>query len=410
MINKPAHTNRKFYLHLLWLSVLLVVFTLWTGWIHLLWVVGVLVLMGVFAKQSRKILRLVFSNYWVTTPLYMIGAILLAIFVRVFIFEVYTIPSGSMKQTILPGDKIFASKLHYGPYIPASLKEVPWLKIIYAITNRQDTTAAGTGQRLPGITRIKQNDVIVFKNPENSEAYIKRCAGLPGDTIRLDGDKLYVNGNRISNPPTVQHDYLMVTNNDQKQKEWAKDTNIRLKGHSGEKSEVTLTFKEKTNLIRKSWVDSLLLMTPTRRHSRYAQKYKDKAAVINQKAQSGLFGKDSSRNGWKQFHFGPLYIPAKGEEVLLNEENLWLYKNIIQNEGHRINTKNGKIFIDGKRREHYRFRHSYYFMLGDNRCHSSDSRSWGFVPKYNIIGKAVLVLFSNTSNQVRWKRFFTIIK
>jgi signal peptidase I len=135
-------------------------------------------------------MNLLFSKNWIKSSIYLLLAFLLAIFMRVFLLEVYTIPSSSMKQTLLPGDKVLVNKLRYGPYLPGSLKDIPWLNIFYTGNNEWKNNTIKPGIRLKGYGNIQRGDVMVFEQPTNRQAYIKRCMGLPGDSLRLSGDSL----------------------------------------------------------------------------------------------------------------------------------------------------------------------------------------------------------------------------
>jgi signal peptidase I len=337
-------------------------------------------------------------------------AFLLAIFMRVFLLEVYTIPSSSMKQTLVPGDKIVVNKLRYGPYLPGSLKDIPWLNIFYTGNNEWKNNTIKPGIRLKGYGNIQRGDVMVFEQPTNRQAYIKRCMGLPGDSLRLSGDSLYVDGQRVKPAPTLKHDYLVAADDSNKLEAWVKEVGIPLWQRDKDKWKTSLTIPQKKQLKQSGWADSLVLLTDARKASFYAQRNRYNTRASTRYGRSVTFGNDSAITGWKKFSFGPLYIPQKGETIELNSKNLQLYKPVIEKyEGHRIKQKNGNVFIGGNKQNKYRFTQNYYFMLGDNRCHSSDSRTWGLVPESHIIGKAEFVLFSSWHGEVRWSRFFKVI-
>jgi signal peptidase I len=396
MNNASSDAYKKFYLTLILLAGIVVLFIVWSGWVKQVGLIGLLLIIAVFPGKTQKIPSIIRSNYWFITPLYLILAFLLAIFFRVFVAEVYTIPSGSMEQTLLPGDKVLVSKLRYGPYLPASLKEVPWLNVFYPGNNQKQSTYRETGRRVKGCGQYQRNDVMVFKHPQSHQAYIKRCVGLPGDSLRLAGEALYANGNKVQLPLTLKHDYLICTQANKKLKSWIKNQNASLKILPKEKMKANLTLALKRKLRALPWIDSLVLMTDSVKTHVYERKNWPNYRSLHREVCSGLIYGDSSNTGWKDFSFGLLYIPKKGEKISLNGKNLQLYRQAIErHEGHTIKQKNGEIYIDGQKRELYRFTQNYYFMLGDNRCHSSDSRSWGFVPESHIIGKAEFVLFSN---------------
>ena len=253
-----------------------------------------------------------------------------------------------------------------------------------------------TGMRLNGYGSIRRNDVMVFEHPGSHKAYIKRCAGLPGDSLWLAGESLYANGKKVQLPPTVKHEYLIFTKDDQNLKGWMKNQSASLRILSKDQTIANMTLAAKTKLRTLPRIDSLVLMTDSVKTSVYGREHWPNYRRFHQEARSGLIYGDSSNTGWNDFSFGPLYIPQKGESIPLNGKNLHLYREIIkEHEGQQVKQNKGKVMIDGKRQRYYRFTRNYYFMLGDNRCHSSDSRSWGFVPESHIIGKAEFILFSN---------------
>jgi len=411
MNNALRDEHKKFHLSLILLAGLLVLFIIWTGWLKPVGLIGLLLIMAVFPGKTKKIRNIIRSNYWFKTPLYLILAFLLAIFFRVFVAEIYSIPSSSMEQTLLPGDKVWVSKLRYGPYLPASLKEVPWLNVFYSGNNQKQTKYRETGRRLKGYGQFQRNNVMVFKHPQNYQAYIKRCVGLPGDSLRLAGEALYANGKQVQLLPTLKHDYLIYTQVNKKLKSWTGNKNIRLQNLPKDKTSANMTLAAKTKLRSLPWIDSLVLLTDSVKTYVYEREERPNYRRFHREAHSGLIYGDSSNTGWNDFSFGPLYIPKKGATIRMNGKNLELYRQVIErHEGHTIHQKNEKVYIDGQKREFYRFNRNYYFMLGDNRCHSSDSRAWGFVPESHIIGKAEFILFSNWHGEVRWGRFFKGIK
>jgi signal peptidase I len=316
-----------------------------------------------------------------------------------------------MKNTILPGDKVLVSKLRYGPYLPGSLKDVPWLNIFYSGNKARENKTIKTGRRLKGYGSIHRGDVMVFEQPVNHQAYIKRCMGLPGDSLRLSEDTLCVNGQRVQPAPNLKYNYLIDLGNNKKLLAWAKKKGIWLQKRDNGKWKTSLSMLQKQQLAQTGWADSLVLLTDARKASFYAQRNRYNTRASDRYGRGVTFGSDSAITGWEKFGFGPLYIPQKGGTIELNRKNLKLYHPVIEKyEGHSVEQKNGTVFIEGKKQEHYRFTCNYYFMLGDNRCLSSDSRAWGFVPESHIIGKAEFILFSNWHGKVRWGRFFKVIK
>ncbi len=257
---------------------------------------------------------------WLKATSIFVGVIILAILFRVFFIEIYSIPSGSMEDTLLPGDKVLVNKLVYGPKLPASPYEIPWVNLVWFL--RADASANPDSvyweyQRLRGFSNIARGDVMVFSHPiwgGRNNFFIKRCMGLPGDTD---------SSNIKTSPP-----------------------------------------------------DSTRWVYP----------------------KSGAFA-------WTIDNYGPLVIPYQGMAIQLDHGNYLLYGRTVNRlEQVKLEEKNGHYYLNGAAANHYIFQHNYYFMLGDNRNNSNDSRYWGFVPEENIVGKAGLILFSNNWDGFKWGR------
>lgn len=270
--------------------------------------------------------------------------ILVALFLKTFVVEAYQIPSGSMENTLLVGDYLIVNKLAYGFRTPT---HVPF------------TNLAMPSLTLPLFSHVHRGDVVVFEypgpynqiRPTRPVNYVKRCVGLPGDTVRITHGLVTVNGSAVDLPPCAKP----VDEGDE--------------------------------------YDTWQRTTP--------------------------FPPGAS---FTQFNFGPLVVPSRGDTILLNTTSLPRWKIFIEREGHSISTDDtGHILVDGKVTDRYVVGRDYYFMLGDNRDNSLDSRFWGFVPEDNIVGEALLVYWSwnsdtaaqnvmaNSSN-VRWNRIGMIIR
>jgi len=353
-------------------------------------------------RKTNKFLKLI---KW---PLYFIGVFLLAIALRVFVFEIYNIPSGSMKETLWPGDKVIVNKLLYGPKLPNNLGEIPWLNIF---SSNQNKYSSGNYKRLQGFSDIRHNDIVVFNHPSSPDIYIKRCAGLAGDRLRLYQENCYINGQKIENPPTLKHEYRLYSSQVENMKKWAKKNNahFRFMADTFLVANISLQFKKKLN--KSSFVDSVRFLTEKMKNDHYASMYQRESVIFNNTRGAGfLTGKNNQRQ-WKRFDFGPVYIPEKGAKIKLDTNNIDLYRKIITGyEGHQLEKRGENIFIDGRKQNNYEFEQNYYFMLGDNRFNSSDSRSWGFVPEDHIIGKATTVLFSTAKGKKKWKRLLKKIE
>ncbi len=337
-------------------------------------------------KLKRKRIFLI-TREWLKAG---IIAFFIAVIIKLFIIEAITIPTTSMEKTLLPGDFVFVSKIHYGPRIPMTLLSVPftnnpnlfldWVELPYF--------------RLPGLCRIKNNDVVVFNNPmENGKPvdkrtrYVKRCVGLPGDSVRITDGKIYVNNKKLANPEDVTFNYLVITDGKPFDKGIVEKADLTEGGPSNDKNEYVFTLTQETEMKK--------IIVP--------EKYYDET----------LF---PLNNRWNIDNYGPVYVPKAGDSVKITLENLPLYERIIViYEQNSIDTTGDSVYINGKYLEYYRFRMNYYFMVGDNRHNSADSRHWGFVPEDHIIGKGLLTWLSldkgeSFINKIRWERIFRIIE
>jgi len=239
---------------------------------------------------------------------------------KVLFFEVYAVPGSSMMPGLVPGDVILVNKMAFGPKLPESLAAVPWTGFFVSGGKKADEkTDRPKGRKwLRGISRIRNGDVVVFASPwDDGQAFVKRCTGLPGDTV-------VVRNRRRKDPPLE---------------------------------------------MRSGYLRSI---DPT----------------------------------WTIHGFGPLPLPEKGQHIALNDRSYASYKDILRDfEGvDVVKTEDGRFFVGGKEVHGHIFKKNYYFMSGDNRENSQDSRYFGPVPEENIIGRGDLVLFSLGRREVVWKR------
>jgi signal peptidase I len=357
-----------------------------------------------------------------------IFAVVAATIIRVFLIEAYTIPTSSMEKSLLVGDFLFVSKLSYGPKVPNTPLAFPFVHHTLPLTDYTKSYVEWIKipyYRFPGFDKIKNNDVVVFNYPDGDtvalkvqnqsyyamvrefgreriwndkqdfgditsrpvdkrENYIKRCIGIPGDTIKIVDEVVYINGKIADIPRNSQFKYAVKTNG----------TSINPK--IIEKLDITedIPTDEGGNLIMTLTEDG-------------AQQIKALANVLEVKKiiqptglwQTYIFPFDSTYP-WNVDNFGPLYIPKAGATVSLTTHNLPLYSRIINAyENNSLAVKDGKIYINGKESNSYTFKMDYYWMMGDNRHNSADSRFWGFVPIDHIVGKAVFVWLSLDPNK-----------
>jgi signal peptidase I len=327
----------------------------------------------------------------------LIFTVLLAVCVRVFMFEIFNIPSASMENTLMIGDKILVSKFKYGPRMPESPFHIPWLNLIFYMNDSLRTQFKGKKweyNRLNGYSSIKTNDVVVFNHPRDYKQYfIKRCVALPGQQIEIKEADVYIDGILLQNSDEAKEDYIISVNDYEKFSEisdslgiYYRSINFRSKY---KQLESNLTHKEWSELTKYSCIDSVRKKTQWQ---------------IDQ-------NKKANKNQYIPLrNMAKLMIPHKGQMVKLDKFNLKYYKELIwRHEKKKIKTRGGEVYIDGEKTNYYTFLHNYYFMMGDNRANSVDSRDWGLVPEKNIVGKAVLVLFSYNYGEFKWDRFLRMI-
>lgn len=390
-------------------------------------------------------------------------AVVAATLIRVFVFEAYTIPTGSMEKTLLVNDFLFVSKLSYGPRIPNTPLAIPFvhhtipgLKVksyselvhlpytrwfgkpvkrndvvvfnfpagdtlireydsqdpYYDVLQRQEMELRGKLRALypNDEARVKamaedsarklilsDNTIHVMTRPvDKRENYIKRCVGIPGDTIQIKGGILYVNGQEAFTSSTSATYYDVTTNNRILSEIELKEAGVRL-------SPIDPDFMVDGN----NYVLNL-----TRDEVEIVKKIPGVATVtrkIDTTFEQRIFPRDASVAQWSVDQFGPLWIPKKGASIELTKQNIAFYKRAIQvYEQNDWQERDGRIFINGKESTSYTFKMNYYWMMGDNRHRSQDSRFWGFVPEDHIVGEAWLIWMS-WEDGPRWKRLFKTI-
>lgn len=336
-----------------------------------------------------------------------IFAVVAATFIRMFAIEAYTIPTPSMEQSLLVGDYLFVSKLHYGPRIPNTPLAFPLVHHTIPVINTKSFVewVKWPYKRLWGWQNVKRNDIVVFNYPvedfrpvDKRENYIKRCVAIPGDELELKDGQVYIDGQIGINPENYQESRLITTKN---------GSSLSIKGM---RNKLNLSSNKSENM---RIGDGKYYLTLTEENKEKVANFKnvDKVESTIDRVDTRVFPSDTANYKFARDNFGPITIPGKGVNVELNKENIALYKRIItEYEGHSLKVNGAEILIDGKATNNYTFNMDYYFMMGDNRHNSLDSRYWGFVPEDHIVGKPVLVWFSwdkfkdNLFNKVRWKR------
>lgn len=353
-------------------------------------------------------------------------AVVAATLIRWLIMEAYTIPTPSMENSLLVGDFLFVSKFHYGTRTTTTPLQVPLThqKIWFTETPSYVEWIKLPQYRLPGITEVKREDVVVFNIPPRElndgidypvdlkTNYIKRCVGIPGDTLSVIDKQVHINGKPSPNPPEMQFSYIVqsesVINERILDKYEIDDFKVVGNSDEGVFYQMYISPAVAEELKKLNFIKNIQVAV---------QNAMGQYTVRSKNDVEGNIFPDAGKFKWNGDFFGPLVIPAKGMTVSINDSTLAMYGDAITLYDHNENAKieEGKLLIDGQAVTEYTFKQNYYFMMGDNRHNSLDSRYWGFVPEDHIVGKAFFIWLSldrNGSflNRIRWSRFFNLIK
>ena len=381
-----------------------------------------------------------------------IFAIVAATLIRTFVFEAYTIPSASMEKTLLTNDFLFVSKWSYGPRLPNTPLSIPFIHNYIPSTSWKSYS---TLIRIPYIrwwaSPVHRNDDVVFNFPEGdtvinkpeyqsarpyynfirelngtysdekrqqilndpdlplavhpadkTDNYIKRCVGIPGDSLKLVNGILYINSQPAFISPTSATFYVFRTNNVMIDEDQLREAKIQLNQQdddpdfspgTGYVYRINLTLGEVEKLKK---IPGVIPGSVTRE--------------VDSSGNGTVFPYDTTYFKWTVDNYGPVWIPKKGATISLTPQNIDVYKRCIEvYEKNKWEQQGSKIFINGKETTSYTFKMDYYWMMGDNRHKSQDSRYWGFVPEDHVVGKASIIWFS-WEHGPRWSRLFRFVK
>jgi signal peptidase I len=384
------------------------------------------------------------AREWIDAGIF---AVVAATLIRTFVFEAYVIPTPSMEKTLLVNDFLFVSKFSYGPRIPNTPIAMPfvhhtmpvfdmksyveWIHIPYtrwfaAPVKRNDVVVfnfpAGDTvinkegyqseqpyydvARMLGNGDINAGRAIILGDPDQyplivrpvdkQENYIKRCIGVAGDTLQIKNQIVYINGQATALPNYSETNYFVVTGGQQLDETVMKDE-YDIDINNGEEFQQTGMPNRYAMLLTAIACDKMLKSGLAKSITPYIDSSK------------GVYPYDPMFN-WTKDNYGPIWIPKKGATLLLTAANYPLYERAIRDyEKNKLEIQNGKIFINDKEATSYTFKMDYYWMMGDNRHQSQDSRYWGFVPEDHVVGEAWMIWMS-WKNGVRWSRLFKKIK
>ncbi|MDG0967798.1 MAG: signal peptidase I [Flavobacteriaceae bacterium] len=399
-------------------------------------------------------------------------AVVIATLVHTYFIQPYIIPTGSLEKTLLTGDFLFVSKYHYGARVPQTAVSFPMVHDTIPVAKIRSylKNPEIPYMRLPRLQKIKRNEIVVFSWPadtvrqffkkearvdkpiDKKSNYVKRCVAIPGDTLEIIDGIIHINGEQTVLPdrakPLYGYTAYSKTGISAREliKQGIKDLNRRFRIENDiTQQQLNALFANNINVIRQG--DMLIAITGSRgiprslirkERLRVTELRETKKTVfltldeansltnnisldslvrnINQtKTYNTNFFPNDIRYNWNEDNFGPIVMPKQGITVVMTRENIALYKKLIRDyENKSLEEINGTYYIDGKATDTYTFEKDYFWMMGDNRHRSEDSRFWGFVPDNHIVGKPIFIWMSidgindGISNwKVRWDRVFT---
>lgn len=424
------------------------IYVLWTIWMgNPLLLLGLILLADIYLTQyipwgawkgmKKGPLRTLMS--WLDAIVY---ALVLVYFLFLFVGQNYQIPSSSLEKSLLTGDFLWVNKVTYGPRVPQTPLHFPLAQNTLPILNCKSYIEHPQldYKRLKGLRNVERMDIVVFNFPagdtvalkatnpdyytlclengrdvvrnnkevfgdivyrpvDRRDNYVKRCLGLPGETIQIKDGIVYANGKAVPQPKNVQYCYYVRTDGTLISNDLFEELGIshedQARGFINNMEYVLpLTADMKKTLESKPWVQVVQRIQP------------DPSETI-------LTYPVGTDYGWTHANYGPIWIPKKGAKVDLTLENLPLYERCIKNyEGNTLEVKGNQIIINGQPATSYTFKMDYYWMQGDNRDNSLDSRYWGFVPEDHIVGTPSIILISFNKDHslfnggIRWNRIF----
>ncbi len=441
-------------------GVVSAIFFLWVvlmgnPWLALLW----LLLLDIYItnvipwgwwKSKKGPTRKVMA--WVDAIVY---ALVLIYIVFAFIGQQYEIPSSSLEKSLLVGDRLWVNKTIYGARVPQTPIHFPLAQHTLPILNVKSYVEKPQLEyhRMPGFRKIRRGDIVVFNYPQGDtvtlkiqnpdyyqichelrgqgvedplkyikdnpqmfgevvwrpvdrrENYVKRTIGLPGDRLRISGDTIYINGKALPEPENVQYNYIIPVSRTIPDEKWS-EIGVRGEDHGVEP-------------VRNDYAGFSFYNVPlTAAMKRQVESWPEVIGPLQRESESGLYELGDTfplgaPYGWTRTDMGEFWIPERGVTLHLTPGNYPIYERAIRTyEGNDLAMRDGKIYINGRQTEYYTFKMDYYWMMGDNRDRSADSRFWGFVPEDHIVGSPVFIILSLDkerslfNGKIRWNRIF----
>lgn len=412
---------------------------------------------GAWKKTNNPTLKSIYD--WIDDIIFALVAVY---FINLFIFQNYQIPSSSLEKSLLVGDYLFVSKVSYGPRVPNTPLSFPLVQNTLPIFNCKSYLdwPSWDYKRVAGLGQIQRNDIVVFNFPagdtvatlqqnpdyytlvqmygreavrmnkqsfgeiiyrpvDKRENYVKRCVGLPGDSLSIRNNQVYINGKAAQNPKNMQLNYFVETETPLTETMFC-NWGVSRDDYMPYGQPCTVTDPETLSFLgfqpNANGAYNLVYRFPMT-EAMVAQVKKlpsVKKVIVEPEIIGGtMYYPVDYDNGWTRDNYGPIWIPKRGATIELTPENLALYRRCIKNYEHNeLEEKDGVVYINGEKATTYTFQYDYYWMMGDNRHNSADSRSWGFVPEDHIVGKPIMIWLSLDKDRslfdggIRWNRLF----
>ncbi|MBR1803491.1 MAG: S26 family signal peptidase [Muribaculaceae bacterium] len=430
-------------------GIVAAIYVAWTVWMGNPWLLLALPLLAdIYLTQfipwsgwkgwKNGVARTIMS--WVDAIVY---ALVLVYFLFLFVGQNYQIPSSSLEKTLLTGDFLWVNKIVYGPRVPQTPLHFPLAQNTLPVLNCKSyiDNPQLAYHRLKGLRNIERGDIVVFNfpagdtvavkcpnpdyytltyergrdavrnNPEmfgeviyrpvdRRDNYVKRCLGLPGERLSIKNGVVSINGTPLPQPENVQFFYHVVTDG------------TPITDETYDEMGISVEDRHIINGSPAGQLDYLLPLTDAMKAELGAQKWvKLIERMVADPSETMITYPLGTDLGWTHENYGPIWIPKKGATIRLDARSLPLYERCIRNyEGNTLEVKGDKIYVNGKETTTYTFKMDYYWMMGDNRDNSLDSRYWGFVPEDHIVGTPMIVLISFDTDKplfgggIRWNR------